>query len=82
MSELNFKVTEERLKGVKLGFLRKMQGDFNMTLEYVARFVCDEDGRYLEEEDAFEILDEYTVADLDEIAVELQKAMETVVPKK
>lgn len=73
---INLKVTEERIQGVKVGILRKIETSTTAQFAFLARFMTDEDGEYLDEEDAYEILDEIPLGDIAEIMTDLRAAME------
>jgi hypothetical protein len=80
---LRFNVTEERMKGLKVGVLRKANAqDVGGLLDFVAHFAVDENGRYLDSDLAYELLDDLTLEQLEETTLKLNEAMEdAAVPK-
>lgn len=73
---IKLKVTEERLKGTRAGVFRKLESSAAVQFEFVARFMIDENGEYLTETQAYEILDELPMSEIGDIMRQLRQAME------
>lgn len=70
-------VTQQRMEGLSVGILRRVEnGSPNAMVRYVAHFVVGENGHYLPEEEAVELLDELTVGELNAVAEQLNDARE------
>lgn len=80
--QFELKVTAERMKGLKLGVMRKLEsGNLAAIMAFVSRFMHNSE-RYLEQEEAYDILDELTVGELDSLAAKLKSSLEeAAVPK-
>lgn len=83
MDEITFRATPERFQGLKIGVQRKLGQDFGANVRYLAHFMVDEDGEWLDEDDALAILDEHTRGELGEMYDQLNTAIEDgIVPKE
>jgi hypothetical protein len=83
--ELNLVVTEDRVKDMELETFYYIDNKSpKATVEFVAHFVCDEKGEYLEKPDAVKaVIVGRKVRDVEEIMEDLQAAMEEMaVPKE
>jgi hypothetical protein len=81
--QVYLKADEERMKGLSIKIYRTISRDPGAQAEFLARFMTDEDGNYLEEEDAFAILDELALEDMTAAYKELWAAMkDAAAPKK
>jgi hypothetical protein len=82
MQEVTLKVTQERMRGMKVGVLRKLESSVSAQFAFIALFMVDDDGNYLDEAAAYEILDEVELGEIEEIAGQLKDSLEAVaVPK-
>lgn len=80
---LTLKVTQERMKGLKIGVLRKIETSPASQFAFVAHFMTGEDSEYLGLDEAYKILDELALSDIEEITGQLKEAMdEAAFPKK
>jgi hypothetical protein len=80
---LTLKVTEDRMKGLKIGVLRKIETSPASQFAFIAHFMTGESGDYLSTDAAYEILDELALSDIEEITGQLKEAMdEAAFPKK
>ena len=94
-ADLNLVVSDERIQDMSLETFYNLEGSPKATVDFVAWFVADEDGKYLayyDEEDGVEtlvnrdavrlVLTGRRVKDVEEIMGDLRKAIENkVVPK-
>ena len=69
--QIRLRPTEERLKGIKGRVYRKIQTDPDSQMRFIARFMVNAQGQYMDEDDALEILDELTMEEITETAEEL-----------
>lgn len=76
-------VTQERIENIKAGVIRRvMKQDYDALFAFVATFMVNADGSYMDKEAAFEILDELTLAQLAETSQEIiRAAQEQAAPK-
>ena len=75
--------TEERLQGLSNRTLRNIRTDPAAMFDYIAHFMVDENNRWLDREEALEILDELTFAEATDAARAIEEAMkEAAAPKK
>jgi hypothetical protein len=82
MQEVTLKVTQERMRGMKVGVLRKLENSVSAQFAFIALFMVDADGNYMDEAAAYEILDEVELGEIEEIAGQLKDSLEAVaVPK-
>lgn len=82
-NDLNLIVTEDRVKDVPLEvFYHLEDGSPKTLIHYIAHFVADENGEYLDRDQAVPIvLQGRTVGDIESIAAQLRSAVEDgVVP--
>jgi hypothetical protein len=76
MSDIKLLVTQERLQRTKIGIYRKLESSLGAQFAFVARFMVGKDGTYLSEDDAYAVLDELELAEVEGIVKQLQAAME------
>jgi hypothetical protein len=73
----------DRMGGMSNKTLRTVEKSPAAQYDFVAHFMTDEDGNYLDYDDAIEILDELTVDDLNDAFKQIQAAFyEAAAPKK
>jgi len=72
---IRIQVSEERLEGLSNRTLRNIRTDPAAMFEYIAHFMTDEDGAWLDREEALDILDELTFAEAKEAAAAVEEAM-------
>jgi hypothetical protein len=81
---LRLSVTQERMNRLKVGTIRKSQtGDVGALFDYIAHFMVDDQGRHLNREAAFALLDEVEIGQLQTVGEQLNAlAQESAAPKK
>jgi len=74
--------TPERLEGMSNRTLRLLQKSPEAMYDYVAHFMIDDNGDYLDKDDALQILDDLTLADMKEAGAAVEQAIrEAAAPK-
>ena len=83
MKKLNLKVTDDRVANVDLETFYFLESSPKSMIDFVAHFVTDEEGNYLEGKEAVKVVVAgRKIEDIEEIVSQLQKAMEDqAVPK-
>jgi uncharacterized protein YutE (UPF0331/DUF86 family) len=79
---IHIHATPERLEGMSNRTLRLLQKSPEAMYDYVAHFMVDENGDYLDYEEAIDILDDLTLADMKEAGAAVEQAIrEAAAPK-
>lgn len=82
--DLNLIITEDRLKDMDLETFYNAESNPKATVDFVAHFVGDDQGRYLDKADAVSlVIKGRKLSDLAEIVTDLKEAIELqLVPKE